>query len=263
MYFDFCLGEPHIGRAAYAIDTIFYICGDATYRTPHKEITPNKNYFVCTVKGTGVVWYDGEKHELPSDTCMIIQPTRDFGYRCKDDCWHFWWFEFCGDCTPFIPNTLIATSGGDFKLDLFAQSLAFAKDGRWDIASLLFDSACSILYHDAFQPVVPPRTALWQTALRYIRDNLATVNVANLCKALNLSERTLRNLFYANGSKSPKAVILKTRLEVGRQLLESTALPISEIALQLGFSNQFHFSSAFKTLYGKSPQQHRCTYTLT
>lgn len=262
MYFDFCIGKPEAGYARYPIDTIFYICGDETYRTPHKEVTPGKNYFVCTTRGDGLIWYDGLKFEISEGHCMLIRPTRNFGYRTKTDCWHFWWFEFVGDCSPFTANIQLDTTVNDFKIDLFTQSLSYAKEGRWDIAALLFESACEILHHAAFTAAKSPRTAQWQAAQRYIRDNLQTATVSRLCQALQMNERTLRNMFYANVGKSPKQVILKARLTAGRQLLESTALPIAEIALQLGFSSQFHFSRAFKGGYGIPPRQYRSEFSL-
>lgn len=261
MYFDFCIGTAH-AAARYPIDTIFHICGDETYRTPHKEITPGKNYFVCTTKGTGQIWHDGQQQEISEGHCLLLRPTRDFGYRTKADCWHFWWFEFAGDCTPFPPDVQLGTSVADFKIDLYAQGLSFAKEGRWDIAALLFEASCEMLQHAAFAAAEPPRTAQWQAAERYIRDNLQTVTVAHLCESLQLNERTLRNIFYANVGKPPKQVILKFRLTAGCQLLESTALPIAEIAAQLGFSSQFHFSRAFKDCYGVPPRQYRAKWNL-
>jgi len=262
LYFDFCIGNADTGHARYPIDTIFHICGDETYRTPHKKMTPNKNYFVCTTKGTGLIWYDGRRFETSEGSCVLMRPTRDFGYRCKENCWHFWWFEFSGDYTPFTLDVQIHTAVNDFKIDLFTQSLFYAKEGRWDIAALLFESACEILHHTAFTAAESPRTAQWRAAEHYIRDNLQTVTVARLRESLQINERTLRNIFYANCGKPPKAEILKARLIEGRQLLESTALPITKIATLLGFSSLFHFSQAFKAYYGKSPQQYRNEWNL-
>ena len=137
MYFDFCIGKPDLSRTPYPIDTIFYLCGDETYRTPRKEITQGKTYFVCTTRGTGTLQMDGHRLELTEGTSIFLQPTEQFGYATKNDCWHFWWFEFMGSPAPFAPNTTLQTSISDFKIDLFSQSLSYAQEGRWDIASLL------------------------------------------------------------------------------------------------------------------------------
>lgn len=262
MYFDFCIQNAHSSQTRYPVDTIFYICGDSSYRTPHKMILPNKNYFLCTIKGTGLVWYDGKCMESNEGSCVFLQPTHDFGYRCKNDCWHFWWFEFVGDCAPFTPNEELHTSINDFKMDLFSQSLLYAKEGRWDIAAHLFECACEILHHSALTCDESPRTIQWKMALHYIRDNLRTVTVANLCQSLQIQERTLRNIFYTNCGRPPKQVILKERLTKGRELLEITALPIANISAQLGFSSQFHFSRAFKKHYDQSPLQYRTQFLL-
>ena len=51
--------------------------------------------------------------------------------------------------------------------------------------------------------------------------------------------------------------ILHLRVEQGRQLLESTQLPISEIGYQCGFEDATSFSRAFKRAFGLSPTQFR------
>ena len=39
------------------------------------------------------------------------------------------------------------------------------------------------------------------------------------------------------------------------ELLKLTQLPIKEVGIAIGYENQFHFSRAFKKIYGVSPSQ--------
>lgn len=95
MFFDFCVGPPGASGAPCGLDTIFWIWGDSSYQTPHKGITPGKTYLVFTLKGEGLVRYDGRAYRVAQDQALVMRPTRDFGYGCPGDTWHFWWFELC------------------------------------------------------------------------------------------------------------------------------------------------------------------------
>lgn len=257
MYFDFCVGGKPANDAKLALDTIFHILGDGSYRTPRKEITSGKTYFVCTVKGAGVINFDGTTHTLTQGKCMFMKPRFDFNYHCAQDVWHFWWFEFRNETTMLSTNEIFKTPVNDFKIDLFEQSLLYAKEERWDIAEALFEAACGIMHHNLLTQSASAGDELLHAAEQYIRDNIASVSVAELCTSLQIKERTLRNLFGRALAQSPKQVIVKTRMGVAQQMLENTVLPISAIASQLGFSSQFHFSRAFKEFIGTPPQQYR------
>lgn len=257
MYFDFCVAEPESSGQRLGLDTIFHILGDHTYHTPHKEVTPGKTYFVCTTQGTGVISFNGNTMEVHQNDCMFIQPSREFSYYCKEDCWHFWWFETRNPPMLFTANEPFSVETNDFKLELFAQSLAWAKRERWDVAESLFDAVCGMMHHAALCQNEDWNNALFHTAIQYIRENLATVTVSELCGALQVQERTLRNLFYSVQEHGPKQTIDALRLDTAQQLLDNTKLPISQIAQQLGYSSQFHFSRAFSQRFQLSPQQYR------
>ena len=47
------------------------------------------------------------------------------------------------------------------------------------------------------------------------------------------------------------------RLQLGRQLLEQTAMPVTEVALACGFASPGHFSFRYRSLYGRSPRETR------
>ena len=62
MFFDFCVGPAGASGPPCGLDTIFWIWGDGSYQTPHKGITPGKTYLVFTLKGEGLIRYDGRAY---------------------------------------------------------------------------------------------------------------------------------------------------------------------------------------------------------
>lgn len=176
MFFDFCVGPPGASGAPCGLDTIFWIWGDSSYQTPHKGITPGKTYLVFTLKGEGLVRYDGRANRVAQDQALVMRPTRDFGYGCPGDTWHFWWFELCQPQSCLEEDRVLCVRAGDFVQRLFQYSLICAKQGRWDIAQSLFLPALMLLGQDVGKSGTVPEALL--RAEHYIRENLTTVTVA-------------------------------------------------------------------------------------
>jgi len=257
LYFDFCVNDAPELVTNIVLDTIFNIVGDKTYCTPRKPVTAGKTYFVYTTLGNGVICYDNHTFEVGQGDFIFMHPNEKFSYRCKDDTWHFWWFEFKSEQQFAAADTVYNLAVSDFVMCLFEQSLVYAKAGRWDISSTLFTSVCNILQHMLLTTAASKHTENLRIAEQYIRENIQTVTVGELSAHLQMSERTLRNMFYSTVELSPKQLISKIRLDSAQQLLENSLLSIEEIAVQLGFCSQFHLSRSFKERFGIPPLKYR------
>lgn len=257
MYFDFCVNDEPALFNPIALDTIFNINGDNTYCTPRKPVTEGKTYFVYTTCGNGIISYDDLTFEVGQNDFIFMHPHEKFNYRCKEDVWHFWWFEYRGTQQFVSADTIFNLAISDFVLSLFEQSLVYAKAGRWDISSSLFTSACGILQQVLSIASVSKYTESMQAAEQFVRENIQNISVAQLSEHLQMNERTLRNMFYSTIELSPKQFISKMRLDSAQQLLENSLLSIEEIAVQLGFCSQFHLSRSFKERFGIPPLQYR------
>jgi len=75
---------------------------------------------------------------------------------------------------------------------------------------------------------------------------------------LGLSRRTLRRRLAAEGS-SFHEVLEESRRACGYAMLTRGSMPLSEIALALGYSDQTAFSRAFSRWFGQSPRELRRT----
>ncbi|RFC65186.1 GlxA family transcriptional regulator [Fulvimarina endophytica] len=71
---------------------------------------------------------------------------------------------------------------------------------------------------------------------------------------LNLSGRQLERLFRTTLGQAPAAVYRRIRLEHARRLLETTAKPVTEIAIETGFCDGAHFAQSFRAAFGLSPK---------
>lgn len=71
-----------------------------------------------------------------------------------------------------------------------------------------------------------------------------------------ISESTMRRWLAKSGQGFSK-ILQNTRLEHGLSLLQSTDIPISDIALNCGFKTPSHFSDSFKKRFGIQPSEIR------
>ena len=81
--------------------------------------------------------------------------------------------------------------------------------------------------------------------------------VESLASEVGISAVHLRRIFLSNAGASPKKVINDIRFEQAKLLLSTSNLSISEIALNVGFCDQFHFSKSFKDAVGLSPTDYK------
>lgn len=113
------------------------------------------------------------------------------------------------------------------------------------------------LADDFLRPRLP---ALDETSLlvnqiveRIIVDRTIT-RVEGLAALFALTKRTLQRLFQSYVGVSPKWVIQRYRLhEAAEELAHNQAANLPQLALELGYFDQAHFSKAFKAVVGVSP----------
>jgi AraC family transcriptional regulator len=82
-------------------------------------------------------------------------------------------------------------------------------------------------------------------------------SIAALARQLDMGEHRFTRLFRQSTGSTPYQFLLKKRLDRARTLLEKTSLPIAELALELGFGSQSHFTSMFHKRFSITPAAYR------
>jgi AraC family transcriptional regulator of adaptative response / DNA-3-methyladenine glycosylase II len=101
-------------------------------------------------------------------------------------------------------------------------------------------------------------SAVVRRALRMIQDGaLDTGAVAELASRLGMGARHLNRLLLNQVGASPVAIAQTRRLHFAKQLLDGTALPITEIAAAAGFRSVRRFNEALKAAYKRAPREIR------
>lgn len=88
----------------------------------------------------------------------------------------------------------------------------------------------------------------------YIEEHIGRpILVADLSALFELSEAHFSRAFRLSYGQSPRAYILRRRIELAAQLMLAGRDPLSEIALKCGFHDQAHLSNQFRKLTGEPP----------
>ena len=100
---------------------------------------------------------------------------------------------------------------------------------------------------------------LYERACAYIKMHVAdsSLTLQRVSDHVNLAPRTLQSLFQRHNTTF-RATLLEARLLAADQLLANhSRLLLSEIAYAVGFSDQAHFSNAYRRRFDVSPSERR------
>jgi AraC-like DNA-binding protein len=84
-----------------------------------------------------------------------------------------------------------------------------------------------------------------------------SIGAAELCRAVHISPTHLRRAFHRFLNQSPQQYLTERRLEEARRLLETSDIPIVDIAAEVGFESLSHFTRRFKHRYSEPPARYR------
>lgn len=97
-----------------------------------------------------------------------------------------------------------------------------------------------------------------QRVFAYIRENLAReVSVAQLAKTVGMSQYYFSKLFKTSTGTTPHQYVMRQRVERAQELLRERDTALADVATQVGFETQSHFTSVFRHLVGVTPKRYR------
>ena len=186
--------------------------------------------------------------------------------------WTIHWIQAAGALLPEYLSALPAAPAGpvrhigdDLQITrLFGEILDSLRQGT-DFPRLLHASGAlayllSLLIQKRPENQRENADAVSQVAetIIYMSDHLAEpLRVPALARMAGLSPAYFGERFKAQTGCSPREYLHLLRIHRACRLLQDTALSVKEIASQLGYQDQFHFSRQFKTFQGMSPSQYR------
>ena len=94
-------------------------------------------------------------------------------------------------------------------------------------------------------------------AIKYIQFNyFHDISIDDIAKAVGVSRSHLYRVFMSNVGQSPIDYLTNYRISEACYLLKNSQLSIAEIAVSVGFFDQFYFSRVFKKNKGVPPSKY-------
>ena len=101
-----------------------------------------------------------------------------------------------------------------------------------------------------------------QTAIGFITTHLdADLSTAAVAGHVGVSPRHLTRLFDTHLGRPPARFVRQARTDAAARLLESSTLPVSEIARRCGFGSAEALRQSFVGQYAISPAEHRARFS--
>jgi AraC family transcriptional regulator, transcriptional activator FtrA len=111
-------------------------------------------------------------------------------------------------------------------------------------------------------PVVAGNDSL-EPVMRWMRDQLAEpLTLADIAGRAAMSPRTLSRQFRAQTGTTPLQWLIRQRLTRAQELLETTTLPITRIAVLSGFTTPLLLRQHFTKTFATTPTTYRRTFRL-
>lgn len=128
------------------------------------------------------------------------------------------------------------------------------------VASRVAEKVAEVLVQECRSEVVQGGLAQWQIEKvdSYISRNLdARLVVEELADLASLSVSHFSRAFKTTFGESPHARVMRIRLKHAQSLLRTTDLPLSEVSLACGLSDQSHLCRLFRRVFGTTPSAWR------
>jgi AraC family transcriptional regulator len=94
----------------------------------------------------------------------------------------------------------------------------------------------------------------WTRVDELITSELASdLSLAALAESVGLSKPQFVRLFRNTAGTSPHRYVVQRRVERARQLIQSSRLPLIDVAAEVGFASQSHLNRMFHEAYGMTP----------
>lgn len=94
-------------------------------------------------------------------------------------------------------------------------------------------------------------------SLKYIDEHYRTASLYDLAEKLNQTHYSLSKIIKKATNFTFKELLQEKCLGKAKELLESSQIPVTEIAEEVGYDNISYFYKIFKNKYGKTPKQYR------
>ncbi len=268
----------HVFRDERFIDLNLYQFGWERTAPLHSYGPHARNHYLFhyVISGKGTLFANEQVYEITAGHGFLVVPGQITTYRADErEPWEYTWIEFDG----LRAQESLRLAGISGKEPIFTpanqeageklcqQMLYIVNNGTAEPTHLIghgflfLSQLVESSAHQRTQNVRRLRDFYIKEALTFIEDNYhRDVSVEEIAAFCGLNRSYFGKVFRETMGESPQTFLLHYRMAKAAQLLKETRLSVGEIAQQVSYDNQLHFSRAFKNVHGISPREYRQTH---
>ncbi|MFX3635668.1 MAG: helix-turn-helix transcriptional regulator [Candidatus Pristimantibacillus sp.] len=243
--------------------SIWKVMANNTYQISSRKGFDSPGLFI-TYEGNGTLTLLNDTYELNAGTFFFVQNAISTNYKCKNEDWKFYFLDFN---SLEMPNYLqlpickvVSTGKMTEALQLCEQliDLLISQPLGYEFsANIKLQEVCLLFAREQTIGVNSRHTEI-NKILIYIHRNIdKQIRIEELIQLSGLSRTSFFTRFRSTTGLSPSNYMLKLKLESAKVSLETTNLSVKEIAANLNFYDEFHFSKLYKKSFGMSPRKFR------
>ena len=238
---------------------------DAAYRIS-RTVTWDYHVLEYVIRGRGHLVYGGQYYEITAGDVYFLQPhVAHFYYSDPADPWEKIWFNLQGpliDALCDAYNLHGVTYYHDCPLrEAFFCGMEIVRNWRADSMadlSLQIHRILERLHAWRNRHPGPDKSPEGIRLKEYLDRNWQRkITIDGLARLIRKSPAQMMRIFRRDWGDSPYNYLQKQRDYFARQYLENTSCPVKELAMMMGFQDEFYFSNWFKQRNGVSPSRYR------
>lgn len=226
---------------------------------------------VFCISGRGWFSVDHRRREVSAGQAFHIPAKVAHSYGAhRSDPWEIYWVHADGtrvaellSWTPFtrqrplLPFSNIQALKRQFNTLLLRLEAGYTDHTLLEM-SRFFVSLCSLMHREGGSSQELAQKEKIELAMNKMRETLAeSHNLEHYARTAGFSVSQFSYLFKRHYGTSPMAYLTELRVQLAREMLETTNTPIKQIAAKLGYEDPLYFSRLFKKTAGLPPSSYR------
>ncbi len=215
------------------------------------------------LRGDMTALVDGTEIVVPEGHMLFIMPNQPHRYTKRTEC-EIWYAVFSNDLISaffdrhrgLIPISPVADMREHINI---VRELQKAKaEDITRISGLLHLLFAALEDNTHFVTAGINEDTVYTAALGYVMNNYKSdITLASMAKALGYHEKYLSSALHSLTKTHFRTFVASYRISNAKHLLKNTDMPISQVAMESGFSAINTFNRFFKQFTGTTPGHYR------
>ena len=235
----------------------------------YEHLVKNRIILHFVVAGKGILRLNNKVHEAHAHQIFLIpENTRTFYQADKDEPWEYIWFHIGGPKIPLILKEAGLTADHPVytpvscadKIEELAVDILENYTRQYYCVGTLY-KICDYMIENSSRKEereINPSLLYVKNVISYIQLKYSEpVKIDKIAYSLGLNRSYLTRLFKDATGYSLQEYLLTYRMKMAVKLLADNSLSVAQVAANVGYTDTFTFSKAFKRHFGKSPSDYR------